>query len=100
MNQMLKTFEWQKKAFNMWIFLCLISPAAFCDLALWIHDVSEKACDYLMDKLLERVGGAPSLIALPSVMVIGIGKLEMHLFANIMLSHYKWVIWLDGSDSI
>ena len=49
---------------------------------MWIRDVSQKARDL---KLLERVGETPSplLTALPSLMVIGVEKLEIHLFANI-----------------
>ena len=51
----------------------------------WIHDVSPKARDHLIDKLLEGVDGTPSpkLITLPTLMAIGIVKLVMHLFAHI-----------------
>ena len=28
-------------------------------------------------------------------MVIGVVKLEMHIFANITWSHDRWVTWLD-----
>ena len=33
-------------------------------------------------------------------MVIGIAKLEMHLFENITLSHDRWVTWLDGCGQL
>ena len=64
----------------------------------WIHDVSQKARDHLIDKLLEEVGGAPSpkLITLPTLMVFVIVKLVMHLFAHITWSNDRWVMWLDG----
>ena len=29
-------------------------------------------------------------------MIIGIVKLESHIFANITWSHDRWVTWLDG----
>ena len=29
-------------------------------------------------------------------MVIGIVKLEIHIFANITWSQYRWATWLDG----
>ena len=62
-----------------------ISSPISVALRQWIHDVSQKARDYLIHKLLERVGEAalPLLIILPSLMVISVVKLEMHLFANI-----------------
>ena len=45
--------------------------------------------------LEEQVGSIhPNLfITLPSLMVIGVVKLEMHLFANITRSHDRWVPW-------
>ena len=33
-------------------------------------------------------------------MVIGVLKLEMHLFANMTLSHDIWVTWLDGCGQL
>ena len=33
-------------------------------------------------------------------MVIGIVKLESHIFANITWSHDRWVTWLDGYGQI
>ena len=78
-----------KKAFDSWIFLCLISPSEFYALRLWIHNVSQNARDQLINKLLERVGGAvwPWLKTLPSLIVISVVKLEIHLFANITWLH-------------
>ena len=54
-------------------------------LRYWVHDFSQRAHDHLIDKLLERVGDAPSpkLITLPTLVVIGIVKLVKHLFAHI-----------------
>ena len=33
-------------------------------------------------------------------MVIGVVRLEMHLFANITWSHDRWVKWIDGCDQL
>ena len=33
-------------------------------------------------------------------MVIGVAKLKMHLFANITLSHDRWVTWFDGFGQV
>ena len=57
----------------------------YIQLSSELHDVSQKALDHLIDKLLERVGedSSPELITLPSLMIIGVVKMEMHIFANI-----------------
>ena len=68
----------------------------------WINEVSQKVRDHLINKLLERVGGAslPKLIMLLSLMVIGVVKVEMHIYANKMWSHNRWVRWLDGCGQL
>ena len=90
------TFWITKNAFDFWVFLCLMSQAEFCGLALvdtWRSSQITKAHNHLINKLLERVGGVPTplLITLPSLMVIGVVKLEKHFFANITWSHDRWV---------
>ena len=70
----------------------------------WIRVFFQKTRNDVIDKLIERVGGVPSaeLITLPILMVMAIGivKLEMHLSANIMWSHDRWVTWLDGCGQL
>ena len=57
---------------------------------------------HLINRLLERVGGAPSplLITLPSLIVIGLLKLAMHLFENIMLSRDKRITRLNSCGQL
>ena len=47
-----------------------------------------------------RWAPSPKLITLPSAMVIGVVKLEMHLFANATWLHDRLVTWLDGCGKL
>ena len=91
-----------KKAFDLRVFLCLISPPEFYSLAL-VDTWRFSRCTRSLDRQVTwRVGGALShkIITLPSLIVIGVVKLEMHLFANITWLHDRWVMWLDGCDQL
>ena len=91
-----------KKAFDLRVFLCLISPPEFYSLAL-VDTWRFSRCTWSLDRQVTwRVGGALShkLITLPSLIVIGVVKLEMYLSANMTWLHDRWVTWLDGCDQL
>ena len=86
-----------KKAFDLWVFLCSISPAEFCGLALvdtWRFSKSTWSIDRQV--AWKSRWGLFTLNHNPA-MVIDAVKLEMHLFTNITWSHDRWVTWLNGS---
>ena len=57
-NQMLISFEQQKKFLICEFFYVCYLQLSSVAFRWWVHDVSKKARDHLIDKLLERVGGA------------------------------------------
>ena len=89
-----------RKSFWFVSFLYLISPAEFCGLALvdtWRFSKSR----WSLDRQVTSVSSWDSFtLTIPSLMVIGIVILEMHLFANITWSNDRWVPWLDGSGQL
>ena len=87
-----------KKVYDLWVFLCLISPAAFCSFLLvdpWRFPKSTWSLDRQVT-WKSRWG----LSTLPSLVVIGVVKLEVHIFANIAWSHDRWFMWLDGCGQL
>ena len=87
-----------KKAFDLWIFLCLISPTEFCGFALvdtWRFSKSSWSLDRQVT-WKSRLSLFALTLTLPGLMVIDVVKLEMHLYTNITWSDNRWVTWLDG----
>ena len=79
-------------------FLYVSYPLEFCGLKLmdiWLFPKSTWSLDRQVT-WRSRWGPSPKLITLPTLMVIGVVKLVMHLFAQIAWSNYRWVMWLDG----
>ena len=99
---MLVSFKWQKQLLICGFFYVWYLQLSSVVLCSWIHDVSQKARDHLIGKLLERVGGTPSLelITQPSLIIIDTEKQEMQFFANITWSHDRWVTRLDSCGQL
>ena len=86
----------------MWVFPCLVSPAEFCGLALvniWRFSKSTRPRDQQVTG--RNKWGLFTLTHNPTKFDdIGLVKLEMYLFANIMWSVDRWAKWLDGRGQL
>ena len=105
-NQMLISFEQQKKVFDLWVFLCLIFPAEFCGLTLVDARCFSKSKGSLDRQVTWESRWSPvTLTRSPTkfdyhCLFWWVVKLEMHLFANITWSHNRWVTWLDSCGQL
>ena len=88
-----------KKYFKSGAFQCFLNSVALCQ---WILDILKKARNPMIDRLIGSADGVSSLwlITLPSLIAIGVAKLDMHIFVNIAWSLDRWVTRLDGCGEL
>ena len=87
-----------KKAFDLWVFLFLVSPADWCGLALVDTWHSSKST-WSLDRQVTWKSRWSCFTLTHNPTKFNDHwrcELEMHLFANITRSHGRWVTWLDG----